>query len=237
MSLDEQWHVDPHCTSSAIHDMNGWVGLPGLFGDSYRRMGHWRLTFQFAFADLLGYKYLWQLDDDSFFRSQVQFNMMSYMSEHDLWLAGFRTLIDPPMVTQGLPEITRLFLVSERLTPTGPLFYNHTAPPGLDGLFTADNYTMQHATSLNGVSRGGWSRTVIYGNCIIIDMDKFWWPAHAQKFLELVLQTGYYFRFRWNEQGVIAMMWQMFVPEQHYNLDSLPIDYFHPRKRWGNCTE
>ena len=44
---------------------------------SRRRMGHWRLTFQYAFADALGYRYIWQMDDDSHFNATVSFNVVS----------------------------------------------------------------------------------------------------------------------------------------------------------------
>jgi hypothetical protein len=236
LALDEHWGVDPEHSSSGIHDRNGWVGMPGLFGDSYRRMGHWRLTFQFAFADMLGYKYVWQLDDDSFFKSPVDFDVIDYMQKQQLWVAGHKTLPDPYFVTWGLAEMTRLFLVGERIAPAGTLFSNHTQPPGLEGLYTVRNDSVRTGHPLEG-DPGGWSRTVIHGNCMLIDMDRFWWPKEAQKFVELVVQSGYHWRFRWNEQGVMAMLWQMFVPEGHYRFDTLPIDYHHPRKVWGKCPD
>lgn len=234
LPLDEHWGVEPECSSSAIHDTNGWIGMPGLFGESYRRMGHWRLTFQFAFADMLGYKYVWQLDDDSWFKKSVNFSMISYMQQHGLWVAGAKTLPDPHFVTWGLPEMARLFLVGERMAPAGTLFTNHTQPPGLEGLYTVRNDSVRTKHPLTG-DESGWSRAIIHGNNLIIDMDRFWWPKEAQKFVELVVQSGYHWRFRWNEQGVIAMLWQMFVPDGHFQFDTLPIDYHHPRKTWGKC--
>jgi hypothetical protein len=42
-------------------------------------MGHWRLMFQFAFADLLGYKYLWQIDDDTEFKARETVNITDFM--------------------------------------------------------------------------------------------------------------------------------------------------------------
>jgi hypothetical protein len=81
MVLDEHWTLDPRHSSSAVHDRNAWVGLPGLFGEDYRRMGHWRLAFQPAFADMLGYKLLWQLDDDSFFTSPLNISMADHMRQ------------------------------------------------------------------------------------------------------------------------------------------------------------
>jgi len=234
LPLNEHWGADPRGSSSAVHDANSWIGMPGLFGENYRKMGHWRLAFQFAFADMLGYKYIWQLDDDSYFRTAVGFNMIDYMKQNDLWVAGVKTLPDPHWVTWGLAEIARLFLVAERLAPPGTLFSNHTEPSGLDGLYTVRNDPVRTGHPLTG-DTGGWSKTIIHGSCMIMDMDKFWWPKHVQRFVELVLQTGYHWRFRWNEQGVMAMVWQMFVPEGHFQFNTLPLDYMHPRKVWGEC--
>jgi hypothetical protein len=42
-------------------------------------MGHWRLAFQFTFADLLGYKYLLQVDDDSDFTVKETLNLTDFM--------------------------------------------------------------------------------------------------------------------------------------------------------------
>jgi hypothetical protein len=235
MALDEHWGEDPEHSSSAIHDRDAWVGMPAYFRENYRRIGHWRLTFQFAFADMLGYKFLWQLDDDSYFESPVGFNVINYMQQHDLWVAGHRTEQDAHFVLWGLPEMTRLFLVGERIAPTGTLFSNHTQPPGLEGLYTVHNDSVRTQHPLEG-DPGGWSRTVILGNCMIIDMDKFWWPKEFQKYVELVVQSGYHWRFRWNEQGVMGMMWQLFVPEGHFQFGAMPIAYQHPHA-WGACSD
>lgn len=232
MPLREHWGESFSCSSSAMHNASEWVA-PQQFDDNYRRMGHWRLTFQFAFADLLGYKYLWQLDDDSFFRSPVSVSMVDYMQRKDLWLAGATKYQDQHFVLRGLPELARLFLVAEQLTPSGTLFNQHTQPAGLDGLFTVAG-----DPSLDKPPQGkdqGWSRFVGYGNNLLVDMDRFWWPRNVQKFVELAVQTGYHVRFRWNEQGVMGMVWQMFVPDGRFQFGGLPLDYEHPHKFEAEC--
>jgi hypothetical protein len=71
---------------------------------------------------------------------------------------------DIPDVTWGLPELTRAFLVAEKLIPRGTVFTNHTNPPGLEGL-----YTVKSITETTGLStgfqvhpdEGGWDRFVL----------------------------------------------------------------------------
>lgn len=46
-----------------------------------RNMGHWRLMFQFIFADMLGYKYIWQVDDDTEFQTRETINMTDFMTD------------------------------------------------------------------------------------------------------------------------------------------------------------
>jgi hypothetical protein len=51
----------------------------------------------------------------------------------------------------------------------------------------------------------------------------------VQRFLELVLASQYHYRFRWNKQSELGMLWQMFVPAEQ--LSVLPFTgFFHPRK-------
>ncbi len=45
-------------------------------------------------------------------------------------------------------------------------------------------------------------RTILEGNCIIIDVD-FWNQPIVQRFLELVLGSGAHIRFRYN--GMVAV--------------------------------
>lgn len=231
MPLNEHWGTDPACSSSAVHNRAEWANQAA--GEDYRRMGHWRLTFQFAFADLLGYKYLWQLDDDSYFRGPVDFSLVQHMQSKGLWVAGSKTEQDFPFVLRGLAELARLYLVAERMSPKGTLFDNHTHPQGLSGLFTVANDPTLDVPDKD--EEQGWSRYIACGNNIIINMDRFWWPKEVQKFVELAVLTGYHWRFRWNEQGVIAMVWHIFVPAEHYQFEGLFKDYQHPRTQWGTC--
>lgn len=53
----------------------------------------------------------------------------------------------------------------------------------------------------------------------------------VQRFLELVVSSQYHYRFRWNEQSVLAMVFQLFVPEEQ--LARLPLtSWNHGRKQW-----
>jgi hypothetical protein len=43
-----------------------------------------------------------------------------------------------------------------------------------------------------------------------------------QRFVNLVLQTGAHFRFRWNEQATLGMVWHTFVREGEYKEFDFP---------------
>ena len=47
----------------------------------------------------------------------------------------------------------------------------------------------------------------------------------VQRFIDLIAQSGGHFRFRWNEQASLAMVWQMFVREGEYRVFKFP--YVH----------
>lgn len=60
--------------------------------------------------------------------------------------------------------------------------------------------------------------------------------ASLQRFLELVVSSRYYWRFRWNEQSVFGMVWQLFVPAGAYaDLPRPPGGYRHGRRNWVQC--
>ncbi|KAK9807176.1 hypothetical protein WJX73_004215 [Symbiochloris irregularis] len=58
------WRTPENARNSSI-----WTAK--RFKEAYRRMGHWRLTFQLDFATTLGYPYILQLDLDSYFPEPV----------------------------------------------------------------------------------------------------------------------------------------------------------------------
>lgn len=79
-----------------------------------------------------------------------------------------------------------------------------------------------------GGDRAGYDLTVIWGNCIVIDMN-FWFQERVQKYLQLVLVgTGGDVRFRWAEQGIMSFIWQIFVPKDRF--EELPLAYEHPHE-------
>lgn len=180
------------------------------WSEDVRRMGHWRLMSQFQLARDLGYKYLLQVDDDSEFPSLIQENLFKTMRRDQLKIAGRGILPDEYFVTRGLPELARYFLVTEQVEPS-PLLFKHCAPPSLDGLFS----------SVDGANDAGWDRTSFYGNFVIYSIDFINEPL-VQRFINLVLQTGAHFRFRWNEQATLGMVWHMFVRKGEYRMFDFP---------------
>ena len=202
------------------------------FDEEYRRMGHWRLTFPIGLARSLGYGWVLQMDADSVFEEVIEYNMIQELDHRKALIAGRATYVDLP--TWGLPELTRYFLVAEQIVPT--ILFDFCKPPGIDGLYTVSSETFPG--ELNGDpalalhEAGGWNKTVIYGNFILIN-TAFWYQHDVQKYLNLVLGTGGHFRFRWNEQSVIAMIWQVFVPYERFHLFQFTYSHQDHHYAWG----
>ena len=70
----------------------------------------------------------------------------------------------------------------------------------------------------------GWDVMVVQGNFVLLSTE-WWMSARVQRFLHLVLSSGDHFRFRWNEQSVMAMLWQIFVKPENFAM--LDFGYMH----------
>lgn len=198
-------------TPDHLKDRRLWGGP---WTEGYRRMGHWRLTKQFALFRNLGYRYALQVDDDSEFPSPgVSENLFEIMKRDKLKIGGRASFPEGHNVAVGLPELARYFIVSEKFEPS-PLLYSHCKPPNIEGL----------VSDLTGKGERGWDRWMFYGNFVIFDLD---WihEEMVQRFIDLIAQSGGHFRFRWNEQASLAMVWQMFVREGEYRVFKFP--YVH----------
>lgn len=170
-------------------------------------MGHWRLHVPFAFGKTFGYKYMLQIDTDSAVLERLNFNLIEVMSEGDFQL-GAHTITEE--VAYGLPELTRFYIVGEQITPA--TLFDHCQPPNMHGLYTSASETF---TNLDTPSQGGWDRSAPYGNFVLYNLD-FWFQENVQQYVKFVVSTGGHFRFRWNEQAVVAMVWQLFVPKEKF---------------------
>ena len=224
-------HAGWHIVDLLSHaDDLGWVTPPQAgnasewtppgFGEEYRRMGHWRLTTQFALAASLGYSTLLQVDDDSYFPAPVTEDVFGSFAGRGLKMAG-HTSIDAPYVTVGLPELTRYFVVTENVVPT--LLYEHCSPPSIEGLHSWPAGRPWPAPE--GVPVAGWDMTVLHGNFVVYDVAFMTKHPLVQRYLRTVVQTGAHFRFRWNEQATLAMVWQLFVRENEWAQLHFPYEH------------
>ena len=197
------WGTPDHLTDRKL-----WGGP---WTEGYRQMGHWRLTKQFTLFRNLGYRYALQVDDDSEFPAPgVSENLFEVMRRDRLKIGGRASFPEGHNVAIGLPELARYFIVSEKFEPS-PLLYSHCKPPSIEGL----------VSDLTGKNERGWDRWMFYGNFVIFDLE---WILEdmVQRFINLVSQSGGHFRFRWNEQASLAMVWQMFVREGEYRVFKFP---------------
>ena len=215
--LESGWLTPAEASNSSAWHLKG-------FSEEYRRMGHWRLTFPIGFARSLGYKWALQIDTDSIVGERLEQNLVAELESRDAYLAARTTIIDVP--TWGLPELTRYFIVTEQLVPQ--TLFSHCKPPSIDGLYTVGSEEFpgdlegEPSTSLK--ETGGWNRSVLYGNFLAINTD-FWFREDIQAYLALIVGTGGHFRFRWNEQAVVGMLSQLFVPASR--LHFFTFEYSH----------
>jgi Glycolipid 2-alpha-mannosyltransferase len=178
----------------------------------YRKMGHWRLAFQFKFAAALGYKYMLQVDDDSWFPEPMSLNHITYMQQQHLHITARTISHDNVKIFSSLPELTRYHLVSKGIEPL--LLYDYCTPQNISGLYS------DHTDS----GDSGYDGTLLYGNFILFSLD-FWFRADVQQYLELIFQSGGHFRHRWNEQEIIGMIWLMFCSKQEYHIFDFPYEH------------
>ncbi len=76
-----------------------------LFNDDYYLMGRWRLTFATSFTRAMGYKYILQIDDDTFFMDNIQFNIVEHFRNNNIvWGVRNRYFHEVLDITRGLPE-------------------------------------------------------------------------------------------------------------------------------------
>lgn len=195
------------------------------FDENYRRMGQWRLEYQFDFLYRLGYKYALQFDDDSQLLAPVNFSIVEHMQQGKYHWAARNVLRDGVQVNKGLPELARYFITTEAIRPAQ--LYQHCSPANITGLFT-QGMGVVFDNEGHQVDGAGWQPMVMYGNMVVVSLE-FWFQPLPQRFLRLVIASGGHFRFRWNEQGVMGMMWQLFSREEDLMLLDFP--YAHALKK------
>lgn len=79
-----------------------------LFNDDYYLMGRWRLTFAMSFTKAMGYQYILQIDDDTFFMDDIQFDIVKHFRENNIvWGVRNRYFHEIIEITTGLPEFVR----------------------------------------------------------------------------------------------------------------------------------
>ena len=191
---DADWRLP----AGAHLEKAAWTPHFTRFGEEYRAMGHWRLTFPFEFARHVGHRSILFIDHDSEVLAPPPGNLAADLSAEGIDLA-YRTLVEDPMIGKGLPELAGYFIESNNLQPAQ--LYGECVPPNAEGL---------HTPRGDGT---GWRARVPYGNFVVVSLD-WWFRADVQRFLNLCLFTGDHIRHRWNEQQVIGMLRALFVPPE-----------------------
>lgn len=222
MAIDEHWEVPQNAATQSWMEYGEQKQTHII---NYRLMGYWRLRFQFDFAREIGYKYLWQIDDDSQLLAPLGYNAIHRMENESLDIAGASLAGDYQGVLWGLAELTRYFIMTDLDGSAPQTLLDNCDPPTMHGLFTRVgedrnetrlNMGAAHIQQMNE-QKGftGWNMEELYGNSIMFRVD-FWFRPDVQRYLDLIHSTAGVFRFRWQEQGVMAMIWRLFVAPEHF---------------------
>lgn len=80
----------------------------GHFHEDYFLMGRWRLTFAMSFVKAMGYQYVLQMDDDTFFMDNIEYNIVHrFQQANIIWGLRNRRFAEVAPITDGFPEITK----------------------------------------------------------------------------------------------------------------------------------
>ncbi len=196
-------------------EIASWTSWSLGFSHDYRKMGHFRLAFQFFFARDLGYKYLFQFDSDSYVNQPVKMNLVQHLREKDYWMTNKPFFFYEVQGYQvGLAEITRYWIATRKglkWQPPGELF-EHCKPQNLDGLHTNPEpcwWGFPNST--------GWDGYMIAGNFNTFSID-FWFQEHVQDFIHLIVRSNGHIEQRWVDVSPQSMVWQMFVPKEKFHI-------------------
>lgn len=220
---DESWllpcHLPPRIT---------WTWQHRAKSEGYYQMGRWRLVFAPAFVKELGYRYYFQIDDDTILQSEFPDDIVRRM-ESTRSLIGVNNEMyseEYSEVVVGLVEHAKAWLDFRRVTPAGT-FWSHVFPAKQANPCPAETETtstVKSRSTLKPVSNKQvkeermkfegmrWDRLYFRGNYMLWDV-KFWFRSDVQDFLHFVLVTNKDITQRWQEQGVMNMIRLLFVPE------------------------
>ncbi|PNW83417.1 hypothetical protein CHLRE_05g243900v5 [Chlamydomonas reinhardtii] len=216
--------VESWVLPASANDTKLWRGH---WNQNYRLMGDWRLSFMPRFARDMGHRYVLQMDDDSFIVGPVDRNLVQLFDRRRLALGVQKLVRDPPLVTWGLPELAKYFILTHQVRPT--TLFQHCDPPGLRGLYSALDEKLDitpEALALGEMFEdvprsGGWDRTILNGNCVMISLD-FWFSSLVQRFVQLCRASGGSVMYRWNEQAVLGMVAQIFASQEQLLMFTFP---------------
>ncbi len=134
-----------------------------------------------------------RLDEESFIRSPIAYNLLEFMSARNISYAYRSSFVEWPTCASGFPETLAAHIVMSRRTPT--TLYHHCTPPNLQGL-----------------SASGWDRRVIYNNFFLGSVP-FWRRTDVQQLLRFIDRTGGMYTKRWGDAIIHAAVVQTFLEE------------------------
>jgi hypothetical protein len=148
--------------------------------------------------------FIWmQYDDDAAVNDDISFNLVEHLDKNNMKMVvvGTDGGHDHTEVLDGLAELTKFWLEISKYKPPED-FYSRFS-----------NYNENHQLETEN-----WNRDIYCGYFYLLSVE-LWFEDLPQDFLTTVLRSGRDIEGRWQEQAVMNMFAQLFIPKsQVYHL-------------------
>jgi len=162
--------------------------------------------------DSLGYDWYLKMDDDSFIRSPIDYNLFEFMEEHD-YECGYRVDIkDGGAIARGFGEAVLAYIKAEKLTPSflrerlqpTPLKvqFKNLVKASLMHVFPDRRYGLHPAFE--------YDYWCYYSNFFLTKLS-FWKRKDVRAFMNHFDRMGGWYKYRWTDLAVQSAAIQIFM--------------------------
>lgn len=158
----------------------------------YRSMCKWYSIHILNVLHDMGYEWMIRMDTDSEFLTPIPYNLVDAMKAAGAEY-GFRVWwVDFARFVKGLPEAAQYWMIAENIKPTWLRRECRTQ-------------------ALHGLTTKGWKRHIFYNNFFVTNL-KWWVQPHVQGWLQHLVHSGGFYKFRWGDAPVQTITLGMFMP-------------------------
>ena len=212
-SRAQNWYTSRYC-GLQFYKLDGlnWEAYPPYFADprtwqvqpnwepfslGYRKMIRWYAIRLWHVMHDMGYEYVMRLDDDSFFFSEIPYNIFDFMATNNMEYAYRNVARESGETGDEWYKFLRSYHAESGLKSTGWLL---------------ETCSQAHSMSDYKASKCGESFG-FYNNFFVAKVSFFLSPA-VQDFLNAVDESGNIFKWRWNDLIIQAAAVQLFMPQE-----------------------